>query len=161
MSGRPPGPVLEVGLSSVVSLPGFNSPTLGSIALVDKYRHNSAAAVVSRGVLSSSSKYLSNAALLASIFAGACPLNNDLSGGLTVKLGDRFKAWSKFARDNKSFSSLHNSRPLDLANTASVNTGSSSGLAPNMMLALEGFSREDATLTSIDGRAFGGRSKSG
>jgi hypothetical protein len=42
-----------------------------------------------------------------------------------------------------------------------VKTGSSSILLGNIMLALDGFIREEATFTSIDGKAFGGRSRLG
>lgn len=61
----------------------------------------------------------------------------------------------------ESFSTLHNSLPSARANTARVKTGSSLSAAGEIMLALEGFKRDDATLTSIEGSAFGGRSRPG
>ena len=78
-----------------------------------------------------------------------------------MNVGHSLSLESSFAKEAESFSTLHSSPPSALENTARVKTGSSSSCVMDNKLALEGFMREDATLISMDGRAFGGSKRSG
>ena len=84
------------------------------------------------------------------------------SGIVAAKFHNCLSWASRFGRDIISFATRQSSLLSDLENTPRVNTSSADGFVfPAMILALDGLMRDEQTLTSTNGSAFGGSRRPG